>query len=37
LGYFTLDKDSSFQMPVLNRVVTLKESKELAFLKRSQK
>ena len=33
LGYFTIDKDSNVQKPVLNRIVTLKESKELVALK----
>lgn len=34
LGYFTIDKDSNVQKPVLNRIVTLKESKELVALDR---
>ena len=34
LGYFTVDKDSSVQKPVLNRIVTLKESKELTALRK---
>ena len=34
LGYFTIDKDSTATKPVLNRIVTLKESKDLKALKR---
>jgi glutaminyl-tRNA synthetase len=37
LGYFTLDRDSTFHAPVLNRIVTLKESKELTFMRKSKK
>jgi glutaminyl-tRNA synthetase len=34
LGYFTIDKDSTATKPVLNRIVTLKESKDLKALKK---
>jgi glutaminyl-tRNA synthetase len=34
LGYFTFDKDSTTEKPVLNRIVTLKESKELKALQK---
>jgi glutaminyl-tRNA synthetase len=34
LGYFTIDKDSTAEKPVLNRIVTLKESKDLKALKK---
>ena len=34
LGYFTIDKDSTTEKPVLNRIVTLKESKELKALQK---
>jgi glutaminyl-tRNA synthetase len=34
LGYFTVDKDSTAAKPVLNRIVTLKESKDLKALKK---
>ena len=32
LGYFTPDLDSTAEKPVLNRIVTLKESKDLKAL-----
>ena len=35
LGYFTIDKDSTAAHPVLNRIVTLKESKELKALNKA--
>ena len=34
LGYFTVDKDSASAKPVLNRIVTLKESKDAKALKK---
>ena len=34
LGYFTIDKDSTTEKPVLNRIVTLKESRELKALQK---
>jgi|TARA_B110000259_G_scaffold68369_1_gene80579 glutaminyl-tRNA synthetase len=34
LGYFTFDKDSTHEKPVLNRIVTLKESKDLKAMKK---
>jgi glutaminyl-tRNA synthetase len=37
LGYFTIDKDSTLANPVLNRIVTLKESKELKKLVKVKK
>lgn len=35
LGYFTVDRDSTAAAPVLNRIVTLKESKELKALNKA--
>ena len=35
LGYFTIDKDSKADAPVLNRIVTLKESKDLKAIKKA--